>query len=232
MGKIKALFKYFTTFEKVLWCSSIVLIIASFCVFDRCNYLTLIASLVGVTSLIFCAKGNPAGQILMIIFSILYGIISLSFAYYGEMITYLGMTLPLAIFALVSWLKNPYKGNKSEVKVSKLSKKSFIVMCILTIIVTIVFYFILEALNTSNLIVSTISVTTSFMAAFLTFKRSPYYALLYAFNDVVLIILWILASIKNSSYISIVVCFFVFLVNDLYCFFNWLKMSKRQNKAN
>lgn len=62
------------------------MIIVSFCVFDRENYVTLAASLIGVTSLIFNAKGNPFGRLLMILFSLLYGLISLSFAYYGEMI--------------------------------------------------------------------------------------------------------------------------------------------------
>lgn len=83
---------------------------------------TLAASLIGVTSLIFNAKGNPFGQFLMVIFSLLYGIISFTFSYYGEMLTYLGMTMPMAIFALISWLKNPHNGNKAEVKVNSLGK--------------------------------------------------------------------------------------------------------------
>lgn len=33
----------------------------------------------------------------MVLFSLLYGIISYAFAYYGEMITYLGMTMPMAV---------------------------------------------------------------------------------------------------------------------------------------
>ena len=103
------------------WCTSVTLTIASFCAFDRENYLTLCASLIGVTSLIFNAKGNPFGQLLMVIFSLLYGIISFTFTYYGEMITYLGMTMPMAVFALVAWLKNPYKGNKAEVEVNTIS---------------------------------------------------------------------------------------------------------------
>ena len=53
-----------------------VFIVGSFCVFDRENYLTLAASLIGVTSLIFNAKGNPIGQVLMAIFSLLYGFIN------------------------------------------------------------------------------------------------------------------------------------------------------------
>ena len=37
----------------------------------------------------------------------MYGAISYTFAYYGEMITYLGMTMPMAVFALISWNAQP-----------------------------------------------------------------------------------------------------------------------------
>ncbi len=204
------------------------LIILFFCIFDRHNYLALSASLIGVTSLIFNAKGNPIGQVLMIVFSILYGIISLSFAYYGEMITYLGMTAPMALIALVSWLKNPYNGKKSEVRVNKISLRETFFAFVLTAAVTVAFYFILKAFDTANLIPSTLSVTTSFLAAYLTFRRSPYFALAYAANDVVLIVLWIMAMVEDITYLSVTVCFAVFLVNDLYGFVSWRKMQKRQ----
>lgn len=222
------LLNYFTKFEIGLWTISVLLILISFCVFDRENYLTLVASIIGATFLIFNAKGNPIGQFLTIVFSILYGIISYSFSYYGEMITYLGMTMPMAFFALISWLKNPYKNNKSEVKVNRLSKKEIVFMLILTAIVTILFYFILSYFNTANLIPSTISVTTSFLAVYLTFRRSPYFALAYALNDLVLIVLWVLATKTEISYLSVAICFIVFFVNDMYGFINWKKMEKRQ----
>lgn len=204
------------------------MILFSCFLFDKSDYHTLVASLIGVTSLILCAKGNPIGQILMIIFSIFYGIISFSFRYYGEMITYLGMTLPMSIFALVSWLKNPYNGNKSEVKIDHLRRKDILHIFLLAFIVSGIFYFILEFFNTANLLFSTISVATSFLAAALTFKRSPYYALAYAANDIILIVLWVLATITTPAYLSVVICFIVFLINDLYGFFNWRCMQKRQ----
>lgn len=229
MEKIKKMLRYFSAGELILWCSSVALIVVSFCIFDRTNWLTLVASLVGATSLIFCAKGNPAGQALMIVFSILYAIISFTFAYYGEMITYLGMTMPMAIVALVSWLKNPYNGNKAEVKVNRLKVKEHIFMWLLAAAVTAAFYFILDAFDTANIIPSTISVTTSFVAVYLTFRRSPLYALGYAANDVVLIVLWVLATLENVAYLSVVICFIMFLINDLYGFINWNRMQKRQN---
>ena len=226
--KLKRLVHYFTPAERFLWCLSVLLIIASFLLFDRVNFLTLCASLIGVTSLIFNAKGNPIGQLLMVIFSLLYGIISYTFAYYGEMITYLGMTMPMALFALISWLRHPYQGNHAEVEVGTLCGREWRQLIALTTVVTVLFYFILAAFHTAHLLPSTLSVTTSFLAVYLTFRRSPYFALAYAANDVVLIVLWLLATAQQLSYLSVVVCFCAFLINDLYGFISWRHMAQRQ----
>lgn len=226
--KQKIFSNYFTKGEFLLWGVSLFLIVFSFITFDRENFLTLVASLVGVTSLIFNAKGNPFGQVLMIIFSLLYGIISYAFAYYGEMITYLGMSAPMAFFALITWLKHPYDKNRAEVKVRRLKRKDVILMVVLTCIVTYIFYYVLSIFNTTNLIVSTISVTTSFLAVYLTYKRSSYYAVAYAANDIVLIVLWVLAAKVEISYLSVVICFLMFFINDIYGFINWSRMLKRQ----
>ena len=102
---------YFSKGELTLWLGSAFAIGLAFLIFDRKNVLVLAASLIGVTSLIFNAKGNPFGQLLMVVFSLLYGLISYRFAYYGEMLTYMGMTLPMAVFALISWMKNPFNTN-------------------------------------------------------------------------------------------------------------------------
>ena len=226
----KSIRSYFSKGEIWLWLSSVLLVTVSFFIFDRVNYLSLVASLIGVTSLIVNAKGNPIGQILMIVFSLLYGVISYSFSYYGEMLTYIGMTMPMAIIALISWLRNPYNGNRAEVKVGSISKTEIALMLILTAVVTVLFYFILNYFDTANLIPSTLSVTTSFIAVYLTFRRIPFFAVAYAANDAVLIILWGLASIVDIHYVSVLICFIVFLVNDIYGFICWQNMKKRQAK--
>ena len=53
-------------------------------------------------------------------------------------------------------------------------------------------------------------------------------AAVYAANDIVLIVLWVLASFESLHYLSVVVCFLAFLFNDLYGYINWKKMSQRQ----
>ena len=231
MNSLKRFIAYFTVWERILWLSSVVLLTVSFFVFEESDPVTYAASLIGVTALIFCAKGNPFGQCLMVVFSLIYGAISYGFAYYGEMITYLGMSGPMAVLALVAWMRNPYTKNRSEVKVNRMRGGEIVFMCFLVAAVTVAFYFILRHFNTANLYPSTLSVATSFAAVYLTFRRSPYFALLYSVNDVVLLVLWTLAAMEEPSYVSVIVCFVVFLANDLYGFFNWLRMEKRQAAA-
>ena len=214
----------------MLWFFSVVSIVASFFIFGATGYISLAASVVGVSALIFFAKGNPIGQILIIIFAILYAIISYDLSYYGEMITYLGMSAPMAVMALISWLKNPYEKGRAEVKIERIRPFDVLLICVLSLAVTVLFYFILKVLGTASLIVSTVSVATSFFAVCLSYKRSPYYAIAYVANDVVLMILWIIASLENTSHVSVVVCFTVFLINDTYSFICWIKMRRMQEK--
>lgn len=224
---MKRITGYFSRGEIILWGISVLTVAVSFFMFSRDGYMTLVASLIGVTAIIVNAKGNPTGQAMMIVFSILYGIISFNCAYYGEMLTYLGMTAPMALMAFISWVKNPYENGK-EVKVNKIKYMEFIFMLFISAFVTVIFYFVLKYFNTANLIPSTISVTTSFIAVYLTFRRSAYFSLAYASNDIVLIVLWTLAALKDISYVSVLICFVMFFVNDIYGFISWKKMEKRQ----
>ena len=219
-------FTRLTKFELALWLTSAAIIAVSFALI-RENPITLAASLVGVTALIFLARGAALGQILILLFSILYGIVSFQLRYWGEMLTYLCMTAPMAIFALIAWVRHPYK-DSGEVAVQKLSKKTVLVTLALTVLATAVFGTLLWLLDTPNLAVSILSISTSFLAATLTFLRSPYYALGYAANDVVLIMLWIIAAIGDPTCLPMVLCFVTFLVNDLYGFYCWRKMERRQ----
>lgn len=213
--------------EIIIWISSVFVIIIAF-LFSGQNLLNMVTSLIGVTALIYLAKGEPLGQILSVLFSVTYAIVAFTFRYYGEMLTYLLMTLPSSVFATMIWLKNPHQKGVSQVKVAKLTPAKAILIGLLTPLVTIAFYFLLDYVNTPNLIISTISIATSFIASMLTFFRSRYYAIAYALNDIILISLWTLATITNLAYLPMVICFLVFLVNDLYAFFNWKKLEKAQ----
>ena len=216
-----------TRFEWALWMTSVVVVAGTYIGFQAGDAMSLIASLIGVTALIFVAKGHVLGQLLTIVFAVFYGVISWELRYYGEVITYLCMTAPMALLALITWLRNPYK-DSAEVTVHRLTKLQWIVMTIATVLVTAAFYFILRAMGNAALLVSTVSITTSFAASYLTAMRSPYYALAYAANDLVLIVLWVIAALQDISSVPMVACFGMFFLNDLYGFISWRRMEKRQ----
>ena len=218
-----------TKIQKTIWLTSILLISASFILAGSSDYLTLAASLVGATALIFVGKGDAVGQFLTIVFALLYAVISFQCRYYGEMITYVGMTLPSAAVAMINWLKNPY--SEREVKVAHVNKTCWLILSISAAAVTVVMGKVLDYFGTANLLFSTLSVTTSYFASMLTILRSPYYAVAYSLNDVILIVLWVLATMENLSYLPMIACFMVFLVNDLYGFMNWQRMKQRQIKG-
>lgn len=212
--------KSLTKKEWILWMGSLAIVILSNLLSTDIDVLTLVSACVGITSLIFAAKGNVWAQILMVVFSILYGLISWQFRYWGEMITYIGMTMPMAVWSTITWIKNPSESGQ-EVAIQKLTRKHVAGIAAAGVLVTAVFYMILKALDTPNIIFSTISITTSFLAASLTMLRSSYYALGYASNDIILIVMWVLASIENPAYIPVVVNFIIFFFNDMYGFVSW-----------
>ena len=228
MSTIRAFFQNFIILDYIIWVGSVAAIILSFFLCGSSDYIQLAAALIGACSLILIAKGNVLGEFLGLIFAVFYGIVSFFYHYYGEMITYLCMSAPMAVAAIIAWFRHPFAGKKNEVEVNTLPAREYVIISIVSVVVTVAFYFILGALDTANLIWSSVSVLTSCFAALLSMRRSPFYALAYAFNDIVLIVLWVLAMRENIEYVTMVVCFTVFLLNDLYGLFNWLKMRKRQ----
>jgi len=226
---VKKSLKDLSVSEWFLFVGSVLLPLIAYLAVPKKDVMTLIASVFGTVGLVFVAKGNLLGQFTNVIFAVFYGIISYFFKYYGEMITYLCMNTPMAIFAIVSWAKHPYE-DKAQVTVAKLTKKTLSLTFALTAAVTAAFFFILRALGNANLPISTVSIFTSFLGASFVFLRTPYYGVAYAANDIVLVVLWSMASAVEISYLPMVLCSAMFLINDVYGFVNWRKMQRNQKR--
>ena len=128
----------------------------------------------------------------------------------------------MAIWSTITWIRNPSESGK-EVEIQQLTKKHIFLLVTSATVITIIFYKILAVLETPNIIFSTISITTSFLAASLTMLRSSYYAVGYAANDIVLIVLWIMATMKDPSCFSVTIIFTIFFFFDVYGFISWRK---------
>lgn len=230
---MKKLFKDWTLFEILFLFISLITITICFFLGENKNIFSLIASLIGVITVLCGAKGLVIAPMINIAYNIIYILLSYSQKYYGEVIIYLFLMMPINIMTIISWLKNKSKENENIVTVNKLSKKEYIYLSIITIISTIGFYFLLKILNTNELIISTISLITSIIASYLMFRRCSNYAIAYIINDIILITLWTL-TIKNNgfTYLPMIITFIVFFINDIYGFINWKTREKKQTINN
>ena len=213
-------------FDYFLYGLSVIIILISNTIIQTQNLSYTFTVLIGLIALIYTAKAHVLGQIFMVIFSILYSLIALNFDYYSEFITYGFMTLPMSVVALVSWMKHPSETHPNQVKTAQLKRIDWLFLVLITFVVTLIFGFVLYLLKTPNLMFSILSITTSFVAVYLTYRRSQYYAIAYATNDLVLVALWGYATFVKISYLPLLICFSLFFIYDLYGFIHWSSLSK------
>lgn len=227
---MKNLFKEWKLFDICFLTFSILIIIFCFLLIPNKNISSLIVSILGIITVISGAKGLIISPFINIIYNIIYIIICFSQKFYGEVIIYSFILTPLNIITINSWFKNRSKENKNIVKVNKLSIKEYFILGILTILITICFYFLLKSLNTKSLLISTLSLTDSFVATYLLFRRCSNYALAYIVNDIILITLWFSTiNTEKTAHLPIIISFIIFLINDIYGLTLWKKREKIQN---
>ena len=212
----------------MIWLFSVTAVVVAGFAAGEGDFLAILSSAVGAASLVFIAKGDIFGQFLVIAGAILYAAVSYKLAYYGEMIISAVMVIPISVMSVITWAKHRFKEEVREIEIKNVSKKELAFILFGAAAVSFAFYFVLKYFNTSRLIISTVSVATSFSAACLLVKRSPYYAFAYILNDIVLIIMWSLAAADDAAYLSMAVCFGVYLINDNYGLINWRRIQTRQ----
>lgn len=229
---IKKFLSYFSIFEWCLWLLGIISVTVSFACADSRDIFSFLSSILGLTSLILMAKGNFIGLIFGIVFAVLYSIFAYTQRYYGEMIIYSCIYLPLKISAIIIWIKNKFGKNKMEVTVNAIKPLEWVISSIVIALITVGCYFLLEKINTDNLIVSTVSFVPSLAATYFMLRRSEYYSICYIFNDIVMVTLWSLKLSNGLEALPSVIAFSFFIVNDLYSFINWRKIKKKQRLTN
>ena len=221
------MFKGWTKFEKVLLFSSVILVGLVGIIF-KAEILTTICSIVGITTALLLAKGKNLGQIFGLLIVALYSVVSFKNKYYGEVIIYLCIMLPMYIIGIISWLKHQNKETNS-VDVNTIKTKEWIIVSIASIIAFIGIYFLLKAFNTSQLFISSLSVIDSLFAIYLGIRRSKFSFYFFVVNDLILIALWGIPVISGSLILLPMVFIpIINLINDMYGIHNWKKLEKIQ----
>ena len=223
------LFKDWTNFEKLLLFGSIIIVGIVGIIF-KSDLLTILCSIVGIVTALLLAKGKNLGQIFGLIITILYSIVSFKNKYYGEVLIYALLMFPMYIIGIVTWINHKNEKTNS-VEINSIKKKEWIIVSFIFVFIFVGIYYLLKAFNTSELIVSTISVLASLFAVYLQIRRSKYSFSFYIVNDIILMFLWGIPVIKgNYILFPMLLNPTINLINDIYGFYNWKQIEKIQKK--
>ena len=214
--------KDWTRFEKILCFSSITIVLIAG-ILSSSNLLTISCSIMGITCVITQAKGKLISQFIGFILVVLYSILSFQNKYYGEVLIFIFIMMPLFIVGIVSWIRNINKETNTVVK-NELSKKEWIVLLIISIILFVGLYYLLKYFNTQQLLISTLSMITSLFGTYLVARRSKYAFLFYMGNDIILLILWGLPVVNGElGLIPMIFNPIINFINDIYGWKSWNK---------
>ena len=224
---MKKEFKDWTLFEKLLLCLSIVMIIISG-IYSKSSFFTIFAALSGIITALLLSKGKIIGQMSGIISCTLYLIISFKNSYYGEVLIYLLLKIPMYIMGTLSWLK--HKDRKTNtVSINDISKKEWLIVLLTSLLIFIIMYYLLRVFNTSELLISTISVVIGLIATYLLFRRSKYGFIFYVLGDVIMMMLWGAPILKgNLTLLPMLINPIINMINDSYGIYNWRRLEKIQ----
>lgn len=225
---LKKILKDWTKLERILLIGSIFLVSLVGIIF-KSDLLTTLCSIVGIITALLLAKGKNLGQIFGLLIVALYSIVSYKNGYYGEMIIYLFIMLPMYILGIRAWIMHQSKETNS-VEVNKISGKEWVIVAIASLICFIGIYFLLKAFNTNQLFISSLSVVDSLFAVYLGMRRSKYSFYFYVVNDLILVALWgIPVILGNLVLVPMVFNPSINLINDIYGIYNWKKLEKKQS---
>ena len=222
------LFKDWTNFEKVLLFGSII-IVGLVGILFKSDLLTISCSIVGIITALLLAKGKNLGQVFGLLITILYSIVSFKNKYYGEVLIYALLMLPMYIIGIITWINHKNEKTNS-VEINTINKEEWVIVSIVFVGVFICIYYLLKTFNTNELVVSTISVLASLFAVYLQIRRSKYSFSFYMVNDIILMFLWGMPVVRGSYILfPMLLNPTINLINDAYGFYNWKKTEKIQN---
>ncbi len=233
MERIKRFFGQAKWYEWLYMSLFICTIIVLSCLF-KAGALVIFNSLFGILSVFFLAKGKMIGNVLGVVQSVLYIVISYFNAFYGEVLLCCCIYIPINIASIISWARNLNEKDKIVIINKSLGWVEWVVSILSAVVISIGIYFLLDYFNTANLLVSTLSVFSSLMAGHLVIRRSEYNFAFYILNNIVCICLWLYVILQNNKvgYITTIVQYCMFLILNILGVINWAKIKKSQEIKN
>ena len=222
--------KGWTNFEKIWLVLFTAVNLYLFFAWDD-TLLGLISSLSGMLCVVLVAKGKISNYYFGIVQTATYAYISYTYSLYGEAMLNGLFYLPIQFIGLYLW--NRHKTNNSvrgeDVKVKKLTKKGWIILIAVSVAASLIYAEILYAIGSQQVRLDSVAVVLSIIAQILMLQRYAEQWVMWIIVNVLSVILWIVTlTTSGGNDYTVLVMWIAFLVNSIYGYINWLKMTGTQ----
>lgn len=191
----------------------------------------IVSTLLGLLCVFTQAKGKISTQFIGIAYFCFYIFISYTQKYYGEALLYLIIMLPMYIYGVIHWLANRDKKDNVVLVRSNLSKKEWLISSLCFVGVAVGVFFLLKALNTSQLWISTLSFVSMLPAVYLLMRRCKWNQVAFLINDFIVPILWLFLVIQGDlSFLPMCIYHIFQITYDVYGLIEWIKLEKKQKE--
>lgn len=225
MNKLKDFFKDWSMFEKC-WLVFVCSLMTVIWFINGDTPFMLVLSLTGSLNLVLGAKGKVAGLYFAIINSALYAYQCLGIPLYGEVMYNVLYSIPVSATAIYLWRKNA--SSDGEVRFRIMTPKLMAVVAVGTALGVWVYSMLLKYMGGSFVFMDSLTTVVSVIASLLYVLRYSEQWLMWVIVNALSIIMWIMVFASgDTTALLIIVMKTVNLLNSLYGYMNWRKISRK-----
>lgn len=225
---MRKLFKDWNKFE-IIWLILSTIIMCILSIIWKDSLLALISGVTGILGVVLAAKGRISTYFFATINVASYAYITFNNHLYGEFMLNAFYYIPMNILGYYLWTKHKNK-ESNEILCKSLKMKQLIVLLLIVLLVVVFYWRILTYIGGQLTLIDSISTVLSVIALILQILRFAEQWLLWIIVNVVSVVMWGLLIGKDSSAITMVVMWTSYLINSIYGYYNWKKISLKNTE--
>lgn len=233
MDKIKNFFKSFNLFETLFLLISLITVVTISIIYKSSAF-TIIYSIIAITSVVLLSKASIIAPLLMVVSYTMYSILSYMNGLYGETILNVCLVF-VQIGTFINWfLKKKQQEKTKTIVVKKVSWIEWLIVGSITCVIGVGCYFMLRALNTKYLELSTLLMAVVILANYFTFRKSAFTFVFFLISNILGALIWILPVLQGEpggeQLIVMALNYLVYVINNTYGLYNWIKIRKKEER--
>lgn len=211
-------------YERIIFPAEIIIIIL-LSLYMKDSKIALVSAICGISYTILAGKGKISCYFFGLCGTLCYAFLSFKNNLFGNLCLYLLYYFPMQMFGIFKW-KQHLKKDCQEIVKTKLSTKERFVYYSLSLILSVVLYFILKYFHDQSPMIDAITSVFSIVGLLLTVKRCIEQWHVWFVVNGLSTIMWINAYLHGSNCFATVIMWATYFVLSIYFLHCWRKEIK------